>query len=137
LKKWVVILSLIILATITYSTYSAESDYYVKAVTVYKVYHHQKGFVVVYEKQNMDLHRVFVPYKWFQVPDPETNKWLAEVYYGSKPEYPYMNIYWDKEGFSHLRLYLKEQKSDPSWGTLSDPNKYDDSFDIDKPDLSF
>ncbi len=137
MKKWAVILSLIILATITYSTFSAESDYYVKSVTIYKVYHHNKGFVVLYEKQNMDIHRTFIPYKWFQVPQDSSVKWKAEVVYGSNVEYPYMNIYWDKNGFSHVRLYLKEKKTDPSWGMLQNPNQFDNSFDIEQPDLQF
>ena len=137
MKKWVVFLSLIILATITYSTWSAESDYYVKSVTIHKVYHHKQGFVVLYEKQNMSLHRVFVPYTWFQVPEQPSGKWRAEVFYGSKPEYPYMNIYWDKEGFSHMRLYLKQHKSDSSWGNLTNPSQFDNSFDIEKPEFSF
>ncbi len=137
LKKWVVILSLVILATITYSTWSAESDFYVKAVTIHKVYHHQKGFVVLYEKQNLDLHRVFIPYDWFNIPQEQDGRWKAEVFYGEKPEYPYMNIYWDRQGFSHLRLYLKTKKTDPSWGSLKNPNSYDNSFDIESPDFSF
>ena len=137
MKKWAIILSIIILATITYSTFSAESDYYVKSVPIYKVYHHYKGFVILYEKQNTDLHRIFLPYKWFQVPDKSSPDWKAEVIYGASTEYPYMNIYWNKNGFSHVRLFLRERKSDPSWGLLQNPNQFDDSFDIDKPDFEF
>jgi len=136
-KKWIIILSLIILATITYNTFSIESDYYVKSVPVYKIYHHQKGFVVLYEKQNSDLHRIFLPYAWFQVPQESGAPWKAEVFYGSNIEYPYMNIYWDKSGFSHVRLFLRAKKTDPSWGFLKLPNMFDNEFDIEKPDLQF
>ena len=137
MKKWVVILSLIILATITYSSWSSESDYYVKAVSIHKAYHHNNGFIIQYLKQDMSLHQVFVPYKWFDLPDDKEKPWKAEVFYGSNPEYPYMNIYWDKGEFSHLRLYLREQKTDPSWGTIRNPRLFDDKFDIEIPDLSF
>ena len=137
MKKWVIILSIIILATITYSSFSVESEYYVKSVPIYKVYHHYKGFVVLYEKQNMDIKRIFLPYKWFQIADKSSPDWKAEVIYGVNTEYPYMNIYWNKNGFSHVRLFLREKKTDPSWGLLQNPNQFDNSFDIDKPDFEF
>ena len=137
MKKWIIILSLIIVATITYNTFSIESEYYVKSVPVYKIYHHAKGYVVLYEKQNGDIHRIFLPYTWFQVPQDSGTTWKAEIFYGKNSEYPYINIYWDKEGFSHIRVFAKEKRTDPSWGILNSPNKFDDSFDIDSPDLQF
>jgi len=136
-KKWIIILALIILATITYNTFSAESEFYVKSVPVYKIYHHNKGFVVLYEKQNSDVHRIFVPYTWFHVPQDAGHMWKAEVFYGSNIEYPYMNIYWDKNGFSHVRLFLREKKTDPSWGIIQNPNRFDNNFDIESPDFVF
>jgi hypothetical protein len=137
LKKWVVILSLIILATITYTTWSAESDYYVKTVRIYKIYHHKKGFVVTYEKQSLDVFTTFIPYAWFDAPKEKGERLKAEVLYKDLPEYPYMNIYWDKNGFSHVRLYLQEKKTHPSYGSLTNPNVYDNSFAVDAPVLQF
>ena len=137
MKKWIIILSLIIVATITYNTFSSESEYYVKSVPIYKVYNHHKGFVVLYEKQNSEVHRIFLPYTWFQVPQESGAPWKAEVFYGKNVEYPYLNIYWNKNGFSHLRLFLRDKKTDPSWGLLQLPNRWDDSFNIDVPDFQF
>ena len=137
MKKWVIILSIIILATITYTSFSAESEYYVKSVPIYKIYHHNKGFIVLYQKQDLKPHRIFLPYKWFQVPDKSSADWKAEVIYGRNTEYPYMNIYWNKTGFSHVRIFLRENKGDPSYGLLQNPNIYDNSFDSDVPDFVF
>ncbi len=137
MKKWVVLLSLVILATITYTAWSEESEFYVKTVNIYKIYHHNKGFRIVYEKQDMQLTDVFIPYSWFRVPDKPAEEWKAEVIYGDMPEYPYMNIYWKGGQFSHIRLFLKAKKTHPSWGTLRDPDSFNNSFDIESPDFDF
>ena len=137
MKKWAIILSIIILTTITYSISSIESDYYVKSVPIFRIYHHSKGFVVLYEKQNMDVHRIYLPYAWFQVPDKTSPEWKAEVIYGNGFEYPYMNIYWNRSGFSHVRLFLHDNKSHSSWGSLRNQNQFDNSFDIEQPVFEF
>lgn len=137
MKKWIAILSLVLLATITYISWSQEQDLFVKTVPVYKVYHHKKGFVVVYEKQDKSLYRTFIPYTWFRVPEDGTNKWKGEISYGNKREYPYMNVFWDNGEFSHVRLFLKRAKTDSSWGILESPNLYDNSFDIETMSLEF
>jgi hypothetical protein len=138
-KKWAIILSIIILATVTYGSFGAESEYYVRSVPIYKVYHHNDGFIILYEMQNSRVHRIFVPYKWFQVPPTKDAEsvWRAEVFYGNTIEFPYMNIYWDRNGFSHVRLFLRQNKQHPSWGFLQNPNQFDGNFDIDKPDFKF
>lgn len=137
MKKWVVILSLVLLTTITYTSWSQELDLFVKTVPIYKVYNHKKGFVIVYEKQNMDLHRTFIPYNWFRVSEDETGKLRGEVLYGNSPEYPYMSIFWDGGEFSHVRLFLQKTRTDDSWSVLDNPNLYDNSFDIEVMPLEF
>jgi len=140
LKKWVVLLSLIILATVTYTAWSesVESEYYVKTVPIFKIYHHNEGFRVVYETQSLELKDTFIPYSWFKNPQlPEEGSWKAEVVYGDVPDYPYFNVYWKNGQFSHIRLFLRNKRTHPSWGTLKDPNRYDDSFNIEAPVLEF
>ena len=137
MKKWVILLSLIILATVTYSAWSEESEYYVKTVNIYKIYHHHKGFRVVYDKQNMTVDDIFIPYSWFRVPDKPADEWKAEVVYGDRSEYPYFNAYWENGKFSHIRLFLKLKKTHPSWGSLKNPDRYNDSFELESPDFNF
>ena len=140
MKKWVVLLSLIILATVTYSAWSesVESEYYVKTVLIHKIYHHTQGFRVVYETQDLKLKDTFIPYSWFKNPqNPDPDNWKAEVVYGDMPEYPYYNIYWKNGQFSHIRLFLRNKRTHPSWGTLKDPDRYTENFNIDSPDFEF
>lgn len=140
MKKWIVILSLVILATVTYSawTESVESEYYVKTVPIFKIYHHNQGFRVVYETQDLKLKDTFIPYAWFKNPqNPTAEHWKAEVVYGDRGEYPYFNVYWKNGKFSHIRLFLWNSKHHLSWGTLKDPNRYNDKFDIEEPVFDF
>lgn len=137
MKKWVVLLSLIILATITYSAWSEESEYYVKTVNIFKIYNHNKGFRVVYETQDLKLKDTFIPYSWFRVPEREADDWKAEVVYGDRAEYPYFNVYWKNGQFSHIRLFLRNKRTHPSWGTLKDPDRYNNSFDVETPVFDF
>jgi len=136
-KKWVIVLSLVILVAITYKTFSNESEYYAKTVPVFRVYHHNRGFVVLYQKQNTDIHRIFVPYSWFQVQRDSNTPLRAELFYGHGIEYPYMQIFWDRNGFSHIRLFLMDTRTHRSWGNLHNPNNFNDRFDIEAPDFQF
>jgi len=136
-KKWVIILSLIIVATITYNTFSIESEFYVRSVPILRVYHHNQGFVVIYQTENIGAHRIYVPYRWFQVPQETGVSWRAEVVYGNSIEFPYMNIFWNRNGFSHMRLFLVNNKAHHSWGNLHNPTQFNDNFDIEVPDLRF
>jgi len=137
-KKWVIILSLIILATVTYNIFSAESELYARTVFIHRIFNHPTGFIVHYQKQNMRLHEIYIPYSWFQVPrEGGVTAWRAEVIYGNRPEFPFMQIFWDRNGFSHVRLFLHENRTHPSWGTLRNPSRFNDSFDIEEPYFRF
>jgi hypothetical protein len=115
-----------------------ESELYAKSVPIQRIYHHPQGFIILYQKQNREPHRIFVPYIWFQVPrEHEGARWRAEVVYGSRQEAPFMHIFWDRNGFSHVRLFLQESRTHQSWGMLLNPNRFDDSFDIEEPDFQF
>lgn len=132
LKRIVIILALLCLTQITYNAYTDQSEYYVKTVPVYKVYIHKSGYIVTYESETLKGHNLFIPYKWMAETNENGQKKAVEID-GNDPSFPYIDIYWKNGQFSHIKLFLKSSKQDPSWGILSDPDKFNDKFTDEAP----
>lgn len=107
-----------------------ESPLFVKTIYLEKVYPHQLGYMVTYVNNSLELRSLYIPMDWFGVAAGK-----AELVYGSDRAFPYMHIYWEDGEFSHLRLYVKQNLRDVSWGAIDQTEDLTDEFDVDTLEL--
>jgi hypothetical protein len=120
LKKLIL---LIVIFTIIASVavFAGTSEFYVKTMSIVRVYDHNLGYKLVYVKSNFELAALYIPKDWFQVFAQTEEEPKAELVSGKESAYPYFSIFWKNGEFHHIRLYLHDDLNNDSWGDL-DPN---------------
>ncbi len=112
---------LIFTATILFAD-TTESDLYYKSRPITKIYVTQYGYRIVYQLSDLKLADFYVPMSWF---DPTVGK--AILITGDSTSYPYFSIFWKNDKFDFIKIYVRSNTSDPSWGSTYgnvDPSKY-------------
>ena len=130
-NRLVLVIATALLLLFAAAAVAETSEYFYKTIPITKVYPHRDGFRIVYRRSNMELSVLYVPDDWFQFTPGEGQRGKGELVIAKNPSYPYMSIFWKNGEFSHIRLYLHENKQDISWGDLDNPESYADKFDID------
>ncbi len=126
------------MAGASFAQTSDVSDMYVKSVPISKVYNLKRGFRIVYMKNDMQMQVFYVPQTWFETAAVTGSAPKAEVLYGQEASYPYFSIFWVNDKFDHIRLYLKSDLNDPSWGENNPAwGNLEDKFKIDTLKLEF
>jgi len=105
------ILIVLLLACITFGLAAEESTLFVRTVPISRVYLYQEGYRVVYVKNDLNFGEIFLPISWFTMAGGK-----GEQVLGDDPAFPYFSVFWKDGEFSHIRLYLKKDLRDPSWG---------------------
>lgn len=120
---------------------AADSPLYAKVVPVHKITSHQKGYKVNYVTNHGDLKTLYVPIEWFYpTSEFKTSDGFirAELVKGSGQAYPYLQIFWKDGTFHHLRLFVRQDFRDPSWGVFDPAADFGAQFDPAKvPVLQF
>ncbi len=138
MKKIMLFFAVLLALSGIVSAETETSDLYAKSVPISKVYIHQLGFRVVYMKSNSQMAVFYVPQTWFETAAVTGSAPKAEVVYGNEDAYPYFSIFWKDGKFDHIRLYLKSNLNDPSWGEISsDWGDLTDKFKVDTLSLKF
>lgn len=137
MKRRVIILTLLLTIFLAGISYAENSGYYVKTVPIAKVYMHNLGYRVVYQKSDLNFAVFYVPKKWFDLAGTEREEPKAELVLTNEPAVPYFSIFWKDGQFDHIRLYLHKNLQDDSYGDLKDPESLNDKFDIESLDLEF
>lgn len=128
MKRATVLLALVLFLV---AIFAAQAQTYVKSVSIMKVLAHSLGYKVLYVKSSMEVGEFYVPYDWFKAAGK------AEVVFGGDSSFPYFSVFFKDGEFSFIRLYLKQNIRDVSWGRL--PSREGDSakFDVDELVLEF
>ncbi len=111
-----------------------ESGYFFKSIPITKVYSHRDGYRIIYRRSNMQLAELYLPDNWFQFEEGQGMRGKAEIVMADDPSYPYMSIFWKDGAFDHIRVYLRENKNDFTWGNLDNPENYTDKFNVETLD---
>lgn len=90
-----------------------ESDYFVRTIYLNEVLTHRSGFKVNYTAADYSRVEVYIPNDWFS-----TAAGKAEVIYTPSASAPYMDVYYNRGEFSHVRLFVKQDRNHISWGRL-------------------
>ncbi|WP_020613080.1 hypothetical protein [Sediminispirochaeta bajacaliforniensis] len=139
MKKAITITLLAALLTIVAlsSVAAEESPYFVKTVSISKVYNHRLGYRVVYMTNDFQFKVLYIPQAWFAVAGQSGEIPKAELVLGNDPAYPYFSIFWKDGQFDHIRLYLKKDLNDTSWGDASTLGDIDSNFNVETLSLEF
>lgn len=89
------------------------SPLYYQTLKIAKIYPMEQGYRVVYRTPVGTLRVVYIPMSWFG-----SSSSKAVLIPGNNPAYPYMAVYWNKGKFDFVKLYVKSNPDDSSWGSL-------------------
>ena len=136
MKKLVSILIILVslfIATQAFGVDPQDVDIYVKSVPIFKVLSHLLGYKVYYFKENGDLTHTYIPMTWFTQAASK-----GEIIWGNTDEYPFLSIYWVDKEFYRVKLFLRDNFDDLTWGVLDAAvEDMREKFNIEAPVLEF
>jgi hypothetical protein len=91
-----------------------DSEYYYVSVPIEKIYAYRKGYVVAYRKGVNGMARTYIPMEWFSGLDGKADL----IVQGSGKAWPTLTVYYKAGQFSHIRLYVRQNRSHESWGVV-------------------
>lgn len=106
----------------------AWSEYYYVNVPLEKVYPHRLGYMVTYRKGGSQISRAYLPQKWFSRAGEKGE--IIKLDGGA--DWPYLIVYYKNGAFSHVRLFVRNSFSHPSWGSLPAGVPGDEKFDVEE-----
>jgi hypothetical protein len=127
-----IVLVLVLLSMIAVFAFAEESVFFVKTVPISKVYLYREGYRIVYMKGDLTFAEMYLPIEWFSGAGVK-----GELVLGDDPAYPYCSIFWKDGVFDHIRLYLKKDIRDPSWGEARRGGDIADRFKDETPKFEF
>jgi hypothetical protein len=107
-----------------------KSEYYYVSVPVEKVFPYRKGYVVFYRKGATGMARAYLPGEWFT----ETGGKGDLIVLRPGSTWPGLTVYYKDGAFSHVRLYVRQERNHESWGAIP-PGVNLDSYFEDAEDL--
>jgi hypothetical protein len=119
------------------NVFANESEYYARTFQIEKVYPHRLGYKVLYLTARLSYAATYLPHKWFsQSATKNGQQAKGELAWGNDPTYPYMIVFWKDGKFSHVRLFLKKDMHDISYGVIS-PQQDPAQFEVDEIALEY
>ncbi len=103
---------------------SKESDLYYVNAQILKIFHHQKGYCVLYRRPGKEAGELFLPKKWFKV---EENK--ASMQKINTRINPYIAFFIREGKCEYVRVYAPRDLKSRTWGTFTAPHEYDEKFE--------
>jgi len=127
MKKAIIFFMLILFGCLSMIQSEPIKDIYVRTLFVEKIFIYSLGYVVVYDKpSSMNYGTVYLPFTWFSKIGG-----AGEMVWGRHVSYPYLSIFWVNGKFSHVKLYVQENMSHPSWDKLrGSSNEVNDRFKV-------
>jgi hypothetical protein len=102
----------------------SESEYYYVNVSLERIFLYRAGYIVQYRKGVNNTGRAYLPREWFT---DVAGK--GEVVLLPKGDaWPTLSIYYKNGEFSHVRLYVHQWQSHPTWGIIPQNVNLDDHF---------
>ena len=113
MKKTILVFLILLFAAGAVFAEATDSPYYVRTVSITKVYPHEDGYKIVYRNSKLQYSAFYVPIEWFG-----GGATKGELIYGDSQAFPYFSVFWKDGEFHHIRLYLTKNRLDLSWGDL-------------------
>lgn len=109
-----------------------EVDVQVVTVYVQQVYPHPQGYKVIYTRSDLYPAEVYLPGRWFQAAGGK-----GQIIETSHPSAPYMEIYYENDEFSLVRLFVQESRAHPTWGALPGNQDLTEEFSTETLDIDY
>jgi hypothetical protein len=116
LPLFVLVLAVFIMLPSSAFSQPQRRDIYTVSVPIIKIFAHQLGYKIYYLKYDLTLGSFHVPIDWFTSAGGK-----GTITWGRTDVYPYFSLYWRDKKFFQIRLFLKENLFDESWGVLKVP----------------
>jgi len=113
--------------------FNTDEGMYTRSFYIDRVYPNRHGYRIIYRNDHGHRHSMLVPLSWFGRNGGAPQAQMRE---GRHPAYPYMEVFWMDGEFSHLKLYVRSDKTHESWGVWDAPDNVEELFDIDEPDFN-
>ncbi len=123
MKKITLLTALLIFAATVLFADTTESDLYYKTRPITKIYVTSYGYRIVYQLSDLKFAEFYIPMSWF---NPSVGK--AVLISGNNTAYPYFSIFWKNDKFDYIKIYVRSNMDDPSWGASAsnaNPSDYD------------
>jgi len=109
------------------NNFSEDANVYYVNVPVERVFPTGKGYIVQYRK-GFGVATIGIPNEWFT--DAGSKAELITLPRGAN--WPTMTVFYREGEFSHVRLYVHNTRSHPTWGNV--PQSFDVSKYFEDPD---
>jgi hypothetical protein len=106
----------------------SKSPYYYVNVPIERIYPHRKGYVVSYRKGFTGLATTYLPVEWFAAGVGNSGKGDI-VLLGPGSAWPYLTVFYKDGAFSHVRLYVRQERGHESWGNIPLTVNLDERFE--------
>ena len=103
---------------------NSEEGFYYVSVPIEKIYSYRLGYVVVYRKGQTQMARAYIPHEWFS--GAATTGDIVLLSSGTR--WPTMTVFYQNGEFSHVRLYLRQERNHETWGNVNQGLNIDDRF---------
>jgi hypothetical protein len=149
--KKIVLLVAVCIALASVPVFAQEtvsSPYYYVNVPIQRIYPYRKGYVVTYRKGAIGSATTYLPIEWFE-DDNRGGDSADSASAGAPPlgemlllgpgtQWPYLAVYYKDGEFSHVRLYVRKERSHETWGDIQAGVNLDDRFEgVDTIKLEF
>lgn len=139
--KRTIFICIILLVVATGILSAEDSRMFVKTMPITKIYSHRLGFRVLYYKNDLSFGEFYVPLKWFDEAGGREQRENAPqrgvIIFGNDNAYPFFSIFWFDGQFHSIKLYVKQDLRDPSWGDIPTTADVEENFNIEALQIEF
>jgi hypothetical protein len=131
MKKFSLLVLLVLVSSLAFPLFGQEkrrfkeSEYYYVSVPIERIFAYRNGYVVVYRKGVNQMARTYIPEAWFT----DTAGRAEQINLGSGQAWPYLTIYYKSGEFSHIRLYVRRERTHETWGVVPMNINIDEYFE--------
>jgi hypothetical protein len=112
-----------------------ESDYYYVDFPIEKIFPYRLGYVIIYRRSPIKMGTTYLPISWFESGSASKGEYV-ELNNGS--EWPHFTVFYKNKKFNFVRLFVRKDMHDPTWGNLRLGVNLDDKFkNVESPHLTF
>ncbi|MDR2486006.1 MAG: hypothetical protein LBD55_11530 [Treponema sp.] len=109
------------------------NPYYYVNVPIERIYPYRKGYIIDYQTGATGTRtaRTYIPLEWFEDGQRVENGMPRGeiILLGPGNSWPYLTVYYNEGEFSHVRLYIRRERSHGSWGGVPTGMNLDEYFE--------
>lgn len=128
------VVALVVIASVSGQEQTTEEDTDLLAVTVYvqRVYPHNLGYKVIYNRSDLYPGEVYLPGRWFRQSEGK-----GALIRSEHRSVPYMTVFYENGEFSHVRLFVHSNPSHVSWGALPGGEDLTEEFSVETLEIDY